>query len=106
KAATTPTPESGELDGVDYFFGCHLGETATQGCIAFAGNVFVDILGIDDTAIAQSDTELLLVEVHVHRFGNPLLRFGMDVTESLNLALVHKMLVDKFTCIVGVDLHV
>ena len=47
--------------------------------IPFAGDVFFDIFGIDKTAVAQGDTELLPVEVHVFGVADGMFRFRVYI---------------------------
>ena len=45
--------------------GLHLEERLLEACVAVAGDVLVDVLGVDHAAVAQDDAELLLVEIDV-----------------------------------------
>ena len=52
--------------GIQHFladlFGSHFGQGLSQGLITVKGDIFVDVFGIDHTAVPQCDALLLLVE--------------------------------------------
>ena len=62
EARTAATSQTGVEHGLDDLLGGHLGENLTQSGIAVLCDVVVDLLGIDNAAVAQRDTLLLLIE--------------------------------------------
>ena len=52
-------------EGLDHIVRSHLGENLAQGLIAAGSDVLIDIFRVDDTAVAQGNTVLFLIEVRV-----------------------------------------
>ena len=64
-----PRPRRPEaLSSFDDVGRLHLEERPLEAGVAVAGDVLVDVLGVDDAAVAQHDAELLLVEVESSSF--------------------------------------
>ena len=57
--------QAGLLDLVDHLLRRHLGEHLRQRLVAAQGQVVVDVLRVDDAAVAQRDPHLLAEEVRV-----------------------------------------
>ena len=68
--------------------------------------IFVDILGIDESAVTQSDTELLLIEAHVLRVADVLLGVGVLIEQAGDLAALDHMLLDDLLGILRLDIGV
>ena len=115
EARAATAAEAGLLDLGDHLLGGHLGEALAQGGIAVTRNGFLDVLGIDETAVAQGDAELLLVELHVLGVGHALLGVRRHIEQALDLAALDDVFLDDFLRIgrldpgvegvVGDDLH-
>ena len=59
EACAAAAPEPGGQDGVDDLLRGLLSEGAAQGLIAAGADVLVNVLGVDDAAVAQRDAALL-----------------------------------------------
>ena len=83
EAAAAAPAQSAVLDGLNDLIGGHLGQHAAQRLVAVHGDVFIDIFGVDDAAVAQRHTLLLFIE------------FG--VVEVLDGLIIHHRLLIKQT---------
>ena len=63
-AAAAPA-QAAVLDGLDDLIGGHPRQHTAQCLVAIHGYVFINILGVDDTAVAQGHAVLLFVEFGV-----------------------------------------
>ena len=93
--AATAT-ETGLLDFLNYLGGSHFSEALSESGIPVAGNGFLNVLRIDETAVAESYTELLLVELHMRGVRNALLGVRCHIKETLNFAALDDVLFDDF----------
>ena len=93
ESSAAASSQTGLLDGLYGLLGSAL-EHLGQSLVAVAGYVLVDILGIDESAVTQSDTELLLIEAHVLRVADMLLGVGVLVEQTGDLAALDHMLLD------------
>jgi GNAT superfamily N-acetyltransferase len=106
EARAAAAAKAGSLELVDDVGGLHLEERPLEPAVAVAGDVLVDVLGVDHAAVAQDHAELLLVELDVldlHRFR------GLGVLliqEALDLAALHDLLGDDLLGVLGLDLDV
>ena len=73
--------------------------------LAVAGDVVLDLLGVDHAAVAKDDAVLLLVERDVRLRYQPLRLLGI-VAEALHDAALHEVLRDDFLHVLGLDLDV
>src|SRR5699024_9574966 len=65
ETSAAPASQAGVQDDLDDLFRGHLGEDLTQRLVAVHADVLVDILGVDDTAVAQGYTVLLFIKIGV-----------------------------------------
>ena len=89
----------------DDLLGRHLEENLLESLVAVAGDVILDLLGIDDAAVSQNDAVLLLVERNVG-VGDELLGLIGIVAEARNDAALDEVLGDDFLDVLGLDLNV
>ena len=90
---------------VDDLLGRHLEENLLESLVAVAGDVVIDLLGIDDAAVPQNDAVLLLVEGNVG-VGDELLSLIGIVAETRDDATLNEVLGDDFLNVLGLDLNV
>ena len=101
EAGAATAAEAGGFHDVDDLLGGHLGEALGETLVAAAGDALLDVLGIHETAVAQGDANLLLVEVHVARVGDVLLVLGVGVEQLGHLATLDDVLLDNAEGILG-----
>ena len=106
EAGTTTTAKAGLGDHVDNLLRGHLGEALGQGLVAATGDALLDIFGIHKAAVAQGDTDLLAVEVHVLRVADVLLVFGVGIEQLGDLTTLDDVLVDDAFHVLGLHLGV
>ena len=68
--------------------------------------VFVNVFGVDKSAVPQRNPLLLLVEFHMLGIRNMLLRFRIHIQQPGYLAALHQMLADDFFRILGLYLRI
>ena len=107
EASAAATAKARLGDFVDDLLGGHFAEALTKGFVAAARDALVDVLGVDETAVAQGDAQLLAVEAHVLRVGHMFLVFRVHVEQigdltALDDVLVHDLL-DVFGFHLGVE---
>ena len=90
---------------VDDLLGRHLEEHLLDRLVAVAGDVVLDLLGVDHAAVAQDDAVLLLVERDVG-LGDEVRRLVGVVAEALDDTALDEMLVDDLLHVLGLDLDV
>ena len=86
EARAAAAAQAGLEHDVDDLLRGHLGEDLAQGLVAVKGDVLLDVLRVDDAAVAQRDALLLLVEVYVVE--------GLDGVVLLDGLLVEQLLDD------------
>ena len=106
EAGAATTTKTGFLDILDGSFGIISFQNAGEGFVTVAGDVLVDVFGVDETAVTQSDTHLFLVEAHVFGVGFVLLALGVKIEEALHLSALDDVLVDDFAAVLGFHLGV
>ena len=106
EASTATAAETGFLDKVDGGGGVVLFENAGQCLVTITCDVFVNVFGIDETAVTQGDTHLFLVEAHVLGVGDVLLVLGVLIEQALHLTAFDDVLVDDFEGVFGLHLGV
>ena len=94
EACAATAAEAGLGDLVDNLLGSHLGQALGEGFVAAAGDAFLDVLGIDKAAVAEGDTDLFAIEVHVLRVADVLFVFGVGVEQLGDLTAFNDVLVD------------
>ena len=94
EAGAAPAPEAGGQDLVDDLLGGLLREGPAQGLVPASADVLIDILRIDDAAVAQGDAELLLIELCLGQAGDPLGVLPLLVEEPLHDAPLDDVLRD------------
>ena len=62
EAAAASAAQTGVGDHLDDVLGRHFGQHLAQSGIAVHGDVFVDVFGVNNTAVAQNDAVLCLIE--------------------------------------------
>ena len=98
--------QTGGLDQVDHLLGLHLGEDLAQRLISADADVFVDVFRVDDAAVAQGDTLLMLVEFRVRQRGRYALFVGLLVQEPLHDPTLDDMLGDDLLDVVFLDVGI
>ena len=106
EASTAAAAETGGLHFGDNLLGGHLGEALGQTFVTAARDAFFDVFGINETAVAQGDTDLLAVEVHMLRVADVLFVFGVGVEQVGHLTAFDDVLVDDALSILGFHLCV
>ena len=94
EAAAAAAAQTGILHDLDDLFGLELGQALGKRLIAVVGDIFVDIFGIDDAAVAQRHALLLFIEVGFLE-GFDLFRragFGLIVKQTLHDTTLEQML--------------
>ena len=94
------------LDDVDGCGGVVVGQHIAKGGVAIAGDVLLNVLGVDETAVAQSYTDLLLVEVHVLGVAHVLFLLGVEIEQAVHLAPFDNVLFNNFCGVGGGNLGV
>ena len=105
EACAAAATETGLKNFLNNLLRRHLEENLLDSLVAVACNVVVDLLRVDDAAVSQNDTILLLIERNV-RFRNEALGLFRIVAKALNDAALDEVLVDDVLNIVGLDLHI
>ena len=90
---------------IDDLLGRHLEENLLESLVTVAGDVVLDLLGIDDAAVSQNDAVLLLIERNVG-VGDELLGLIGIVAETRNDAALDEVLGDDLLNVLGLDLNV
>ena len=90
---------------IDNLLGRHLEEDLLESLVTVAGDIVIDLLGIDDAAVSQNDAVLLLVERNIS-VGYKLLSLIGIVAETRDDAALDEMLGDDFLNVLGLDLNV
>ncbi len=107
EAGAAPAPQAGGLDVVDDLLGRDLlGQDAAQGGVAVHADVLVDVLGVDDAAVAQGDAQLVLVESGVGQGGGGAALVALHVEQPLDDAALDDVLRNDLPHVVGGDLGV
>jgi len=65
ESCTASSSETCSLELINDIIGSHLEKDLLQRSVSLTGNIFVDLLGIDETAVSQHDPELLLIELDI-----------------------------------------
>ena len=102
EAAAAPSAQAGILDGLDDLLGGHLGEHLAQGGIAVVGDVLVDVFRVDDAAVLERHTHLLLVEVGLVQALDGVLLDGLLIEQSLDHTALEQVLFHDFGHIVNI----
>ncbi len=89
----------------DNLLGRHLEEHLLERLVAVAGDVVLDLLRVDDAAVAEDDAELLLVERDV-RLGVGILRLRGVVAEAADDAALDEMLGDDLLDVLRLHMDV
>ena len=92
-APPRPAQARGE-DLVDDLVGRHRRERLARGLVAAARQVLVEILRVDDAAVAQRDPRLLAVERDVVCAGDPRAGVGVHVEQLLDDGAAGEVLLD------------
>ena len=94
EAGAAAAAQAGLGDFLDDLLAGHFGEDLAQGGIAIHGDVLLDVLGVDDAAVAERHTELGLVELDVLQRGDLdlLTTLGIAVDQSLHDTALQQVL--------------
>ena len=84
----------------------HLRQDFAERLIAASGDVFVNVLGIDEAAIAQDDAQLLAIEGDIVIEGDCLMGDGLFVRQPLNNTALDERLLHQFLYIGRLNLTV
>ena len=95
ESGTAATAKTGFGNNIHDVFGLHGGEDLLNCRIAIASDVIGYLLRINEAAVAQHNTNLLLVERNSHRSGKAFSLFVI-VEQAVNDAPLHEMLVHNF----------
>ena len=90
---------------IDDLLGRHLEENLLERLVTVAGDVILDLLGIDNAAVSQNDAVLLLIERNVG-VGYELLGLIGIVAEARNDAALDEVLGDDLLNVLGLDLNI
>ncbi|MPM53240.1 hypothetical protein SDC9_100005 [bioreactor metagenome] len=105
EACATATAKTGSLQLLDDVLTGHLEKGFLKRLIPFTGNVFVNILRIDESTVAKYDAELLLVELDVLNLGMLAARL-LVIEQAGNLAALDDMLADELFCILRLHFYI
>ena len=105
EARAAATAETRLKHLIDDLLGRHLKENLLESLVTVAGDIILDLLGINDAAVSQNDTVLLLIERNVS-VGYELLGLIGIVAETRNDAALNKVLGDDFLNVLGLNLNV
>ena len=105
EAGAAAAAEAGLQHLLDDLLRRHLEEHLLDRLVAVARDVVLDLLRVDDAAVAQDDAVLLLVERDV-RLGDELLRLLRVVAEALDDAALDEVLGDDLLDVVLLHLDV
>ena len=106
ETCTTTTTQSRLLDDVNYILGSLVLKCIRECHVAVASDVLSNVLWIDKTAITQSHTLLLAIEIHVFRVTNMLRGLRVDIEQTLYTMPANHMLLNDFFGIFGFNLCV
>ena len=104
ESGTATSAQTGDFHLVDDIFRGHVEQHLLQRLVSVTGDIFLDILRIDETTVAKYDTELLLVELDV--LATDMGALALIVQQALDLAALYQMLADQFLRIAWLDVHV
>lgn len=93
ETAAAAAAQSGVHNLADDLLRSHLKYLA-QGGVTVAGDVFVDVLRVDEAAVAQGDADLGFIELHVLGVGDVSARVGGDIEQALHLASLDDVFAD------------
>ena len=99
-AATAPEPRVDDL--ADHLVGLHFQRFA-QRSIAVAGDVLVDVLRVDEAAVAQRNADLGLVELHVLAVRYMFPGVGSHEKQPLDLAALEDVFAHDLFGVLGFD---
>ena len=106
EAGAATAAKTGLLDDVDGGSGIVLLQNAGQCLVTITCDVFVDVFGIDETAVTKGDTHLFLVETHVLGVGDVSLVLGVLIEQALHFSTFDDVLVDDLEGVFGLHLGV
>ena len=105
EARAAAAAQAGLQDLLDHLLRRHLEEHLLDGLVAVARDVVLDLLRVDDAAVAQHDAVLLLVERDV-RLRDEFLRLLGVVAQALHHAALHQVLRHDLLHVLGLNLDV
>ncbi len=81
EARTAASAKAGIENDLNHLFGRHLGERLAERGVAVFGDIFFNILRVDDTAVTQRNTVLLFIECRL--------------VERLDCVCVNRLVIEK-----------
>ena len=106
ETCTATATQTATFHHVNNLLGGHGGQHLNQSLIAVQSNILVDIFGVDHTAVTQSNTLLLLVELGVRQTMSVLTGITLHVQQTLYQLALDDMLVQNFFCILSLHLGI
>ncbi len=95
EACTAASSDTGIENFLNYLIGSHGGQCLIQCLITVGSDILLDILGVDNAAVSQSDSLLLSVEVClIQRYDGTVLVNSLLIQQILADLTVHEMLVN------------
>ena len=106
KAGPTPPAQPGKFDLFEHLLPCHRSQDLGQGLVTVPGDVFLNVLRVNQPAVSQGDAQLLAVErdVRIVRDWRPGLR--VCIGQPLHYSPLDQRLLNQLGHIVGVHLAV
>ena len=101
KACAAPAAQTGFLHFDDDLLGCHLGERLGRSHVAVAGDVFLDLLGIDEAPVPERPEHLVLEERDVVHHRDRVLVRRRRIEELLDRPALDEMLLNEMRHIFG-----
>ena len=87
--------QAGRFENFDHIVRRHLGQHPAERLIAVVGDVFVDILRVDNAAVAQRDTHLFFIKVGLVERFDLILGNRLGVQQAFDDAPLEQVLVDN-----------
>ena len=107
EARAAPAAQAGGQNVVDDLLGRNLlSENSAQGGVAVHADVLVNLLGVDDAAVAQGNAQLVLIEGGLGQAGGDAALVTLHVEEALHNAALHDMLGHNLGHVLRSDLGV
>ena len=94
EAAAASSAETGIEDSLDNVLGLHLCKHLAESLITVSAYVLIDVLGIDNAAVSESNTELLLVECSIIKSLYLIACNSLLIEELLDGVAVKEVLLD------------
>ena len=106
EACSAPAPQAGVQHDLDHLVRRQFGQALLQCRIAVPGNVLVNVLGVDDAAVAQGNAQLLLVELCLLQAADCAGGLVLVVEQAVHPAALEQMLTDDLRHVLHMDMAV